>query len=277
MTRPSLRLWLGLSVLFHLIVAVALFAASFGSSLGPPSQVSDRVMMVRLIGDDRGERTARPAEPRGIKSPQPPFPKGGPHGANEIPSPLPSPLAGEGQGGGSLQLEPEHTASVAMFSEAPSVIDGDGTSTEERPEQSGDDTEPREEASPEAAGATGAASEDAYRPLVLASLARAKRYPLLARQRGLEGVVEIAFTIHPDGRVSSAEVVTPSRHRLLDAAALGMVSRIGLLPPPPSPAPLRFPARIEYRLTAARDVIEHTGPAVASSSFSIIHHQESSP
>ncbi|OGW60644.1 MAG: hypothetical protein A2638_02420 [Nitrospirae bacterium RIFCSPHIGHO2_01_FULL_66_17] len=90
-------------------------------------------------------------------------------------------------------------------------------------------------------------------------------------------MVEIAFTIHPDGRVSSAEVVNPSRHRLLDAAALGMVSRIGSLPPPPSPAPLRFPARIEYRLTAERDVIEHTGPAVASSSLSIIRHKESSP
>ena len=135
----------------------------------------------------------------------------------------------------------------------------------------------REETSAEAAGATGAASEDAYRPLVLAALARAKRYPLLARQRGLEGVVEIAFTIHPDGRVSSAEVVTPSRHRLLDAAALGMVSRIGSLPPPPLPATLRFAAWIKYRLTAERDGIEHAGPAVASSSLSIIHHQESLP
>ena len=129
----------------------------------------------------------------------------------------------------------------------------------------------------EAPPVTEAGIEDAYRPVVLAALARAKRYPLLARQRGLEGVVEIAFTIHPDGRVSSAEVVTPSRHRLLDAAALGMVGRVGSLPPPPSPAPLRFPARIEYRLTAERDVLEHTGSSAASSSFSIIHHKESSP
>ena len=251
-----MRLWLGLSVLFHLIVAVALFAASFGSSLGHPSQVSDRVMMVLLIGD--------------------------------TPT-LPSPLEREGKGGGSLRLEPdappalieerpsEVTASVVTFSEAPSAVDGDGTSIEKRPEQSGDDAETREEASAETAEATGVASEDAYRPLVLAALVRAKRYPLLARQRGLEGVVEIAFTIHPDGRVSSAEVVNPSRHRLLDAAALGMVDRIGSLPPPPSPAPLRFPARIEYRLTAERDILEHTGPSVASSSLSVIHHQESSP
>jgi TonB family protein len=171
----------------------------------------------------------------------------------------------------------EVTASVTTFSEAPSAADGNGASTEERTGQSVDDAESREETSPEAPPTSGVASEDAYRPLVLAALARAKRYPLLARQRGLEGVVEIAFTIHPDGRVSAVEVVNPSPHRLLDAAALSMVDRIGSLPPPPSPAPLRFPARIEYRLTVERDVIEHTGPAVASSSLAIIHHKESSP
>jgi len=265
MTRPSMRLGLGLSVLFHLIVAVALFAASFGSSFGPASQVSDRVMMVRLIGDDRGERTARPAEPN-VSSPEPLAPP------RRIKSPPPPLTKGEPE-----EHPSEVTASVATFSEALSAVNGNGSSTEARIEQSGGDAETRDEVSAEAPPTSGIASEDAYRPLVLAALARAKRYPLLARQRGLEGVVEIAFTIHPDGRVSSAEVVNPSRHRLLDAAALGMVSRIGSLPPPPSPAPLRFPARIEYRLTAERDVIEHTGPAVVSSSLSIIRHQESSP
>jgi protein TonB len=257
--------WIGISALVHIVLAAALFAASFGSSLGPPSQVSDRVMMVQLIRDDRGERTARPAEPN-VSSPEPLAPP------RKITSPPPPLTKGEPE-----EHPSEVTASVATFSDAPSAIDGDGASTEERIEQSGGDEESREETSAEAAGVTGGASEDAYRPLVLAALARAKRYPLLARQRGLEGVVEIAFTIHPDGRVSSAEVVNPSRHRMLDAAALGMVSRIGSLPPPPSPAPFRFPARIEYRLTAERDVFEHTGSSAASSSFSIIHHKESSP
>jgi TonB family protein len=90
--------------------------------------------------------------------------------------------------------------------------------------------------------------EDPYRPIVLAALARAKRYPLFARQHGLEGIVEIAFTIHSDGRVSEPEVISSSRQPVLDQAALGMVKRLGSLPPPPEPSPLRFPARIQYRL-----------------------------
>ncbi len=265
MTSPSMRLWLGLSVLLHLVVAAALFAASLASAPVRSSPKPEGVMMVRLIGDDRGERTARPAEqnvsspepsahPRRIESPHPPLTKGGPE-----------------------EHSPEVTASVVTFSEAPSAVDGDGASIEEPTGQSGGDAESREEASPEAAGATGVAPEDAYRPVVLAALARAKRYPLLGRQRGIEGVVGIAFTIHPDGHVSAPEVIQSSRSPVLDEAALGMVRRIGTLPPPPSPAPLRFPARIEYRLTAERDVLERAGSSAASSSFSIIHHKESSP
>jgi protein TonB len=82
----------------------------------------------------------------------------------------------------------------------------------------------------------------------LAALERAKRYPFLAKERGLEGTVEIAFTIHPDGRISAPRVMTSSRVRILDDATLSMVRRVGLLPPPPEAATLRFPARISYRL-----------------------------
>lgn len=91
---------------------------------------------------------------------------------------------------------------------------------------------------------------DAYRPVVLAALDRAKHYPALARQydHALEGVVGVAFTIHPDGRLSNAELTAPSRHALLNRAALALVRRVGAVPPPPPPAPLRFTANIEYRL-----------------------------
>jgi protein TonB len=89
---------------------------------------------------------------------------------------------------------------------------------------------------------------DSYRPLVLALLERAKRYPLLAHRRGLEGTVEIAFVIHADGRISDPEVVASSTHHMLDDAALATVRRLRSVPPPPSQIPVRFPARIQYRL-----------------------------
>jgi protein TonB len=100
---------------------------------------------------------------------------------------------------------------------------------------------------PERQSMTGTPGDD-YRPLVLAILERAKRYPLLAQRRGLEGTVEIAFVIHADGRLSDPELVASSTHHLLDDAALATVRRLRSVPPPPSRIPVRFPARIQYRL-----------------------------
>jgi protein TonB len=103
------------------------------------------------------------------------------------------------------------------------------------------------------------AALERYRPLVLAILERAKRYPLMAQRRGLEGTVEIAFTIAQDGRLSEPEVVATSRHSVLDDATLDMVRRIGSLPPPPDPNPLRFAARIQYKLTAEASSVSPKG------------------
>ncbi|MFZ5862854.1 MAG: energy transducer TonB [Nitrospirota bacterium] len=83
---------------------------------------------------------------------------------------------------------------------------------------------------------------------MLAILERAKRYPLLARHRGIEGTVEVAFLINPDGRLSDPEVVASSNHRMLDEATLTMLRRVGVLPPPPDRETIRFPARIQYQI-----------------------------
>lgn len=235
MTRPSMRRWMGLSALFHLALGAALFTATFASSPGQPSPVSDRVMMVQLTSDDGGERTARPEEehvnspeplahPRRIKSPPPPFTKGGPKGGDE----------------------PAQAFHMALSTDI-STDDGHREPSDDPLGPEEDPTGTQHDAAHTALQDI-EAGHDAYRPLVLAALARAKHYPLLARQRGLEGIVEIAFTIHPDGRVSEPEVISSSRHSVLDQAALGMVQRLGSLPPPPEPSPLRFPARIQYRL-----------------------------
>ena len=48
-------------------------------------------------------------------------------------------------------------------------------------------------------------------------------YPRSARRRGHEGCVTVEIMVAEDGRVSGAEVVSPSGHAELDAAAIGAV------------------------------------------------------
>jgi protein TonB len=123
----------------------------------------------------------------------------------------------------------------------------------EPPEDSVADTGPVD-----ARGALAAAHAQ-YRPLVLAILERAKRYPLAARRRGLEGTVRIAFLIGADGTISDPRVIVPSPHQVLDEAALAMVHRIGSVPPPPDRIALRFPVSIEYTLESIASPISTEG------------------
>ncbi len=245
MKKPSMRLWIGLSALFHFALGATLFEASFASPTGHRVPVSDRVMMVGLADGIAISPTIPPpvhvSSHARRPSPAPPAPVE--RKESEIP---PSSLYEMGVRGNMETV----TGQIVRTGDAEgSSINGDdGRTSQEAQKTEGDLTDAPSDAVPEAPPVLETGSEDTYRPLVLAALAREKRYPLLARQRGLEGVVEIAFTIDPDGRVSQPEVISSSRHPVLDQAALGMVLRLGSLPPPPEPAPLRFPARIQYRL-----------------------------
>jgi protein TonB len=49
------------------------------------------------------------------------------------------------------------------------------------------------------------------------------RYPMLAREQGLEGVVVLSVLVRPDGRVEDARVASSSGADVLDAAALSAV------------------------------------------------------
>jgi len=49
------------------------------------------------------------------------------------------------------------------------------------------------------------------------------RYPMIARERGLEGVVLLSVLVRPDGRVEDARVATSSGTSVLDDAALAAV------------------------------------------------------
>lgn len=72
-----------------------------------------------------------------------------------------------------------------------------------------------------------------YLTRVRALLMRHKEYPRRARRRRLSGVVEIAFTIQPDGRITNVDVRRSAGAEILDLAARAMLDRAGPLPPPP--------------------------------------------
>ena len=92
-------------------------------------------------------------------------------------------------------------------------------------------------------------AEQDYRNRILQLLDAHKRYPLRARRKGLQGQVELVFTLLPDGRLLQQAVARSSGHPVLDRAALATLERIDTFPPFPEPvrrdrwqfrAPLRF-------------------------------------
>ncbi|MGM0595267.1 MAG: energy transducer TonB [Pseudomonadota bacterium] len=60
-------------------------------------------------------------------------------------------------------------------------------------------------------------------------LARHFRYPLLARKRGWQGEVMLAFQLAADGRIRDARIARSSGHGVLDRAALKALDRVAPL------------------------------------------------
>lgn len=65
-----------------------------------------------------------------------------------------------------------------------------------------------------------------------------KRYPGEARNRRIQGVVTVSFSIDREGRVTNTRVVKGSGSSLLDEEALEMLARASPLPVPPEDASL---------------------------------------
>ena len=72
--------------------------------------------------------------------------------------------------------------------------------------------------------------DTSWQTLLVKQLERFKSYPSAARDRGEQGVVELAFTVDRNGHVLSRYVVTGSGHPDLDAEALAVVERAQPLP-----------------------------------------------
>jgi len=72
-----------------------------------------------------------------------------------------------------------------------------------------------------------------YLRLVRQLLEKHKDYPSLARQRHIQGVVVVAFTIGSGGQIMAARVSRSSGQDLLDEAAQKTIRRVGKFPPFP--------------------------------------------
>jgi protein TonB len=66
--------------------------------------------------------------------------------------------------------------------------------------------------------------------LIQSAIERAKRYPRLARERGIEGVVQLRFKLNASGAVEKVEILKSSGHRILDAASITTVQRATSMP-----------------------------------------------
>jgi protein TonB len=71
-------------------------------------------------------------------------------------------------------------------------------------------------------------------------------YPAPARKAGIQGVTELSFTIHEDGRVSAVRVLKSSGHVVLDEAAVDTIYAAAPFPKPPASARIAIP--IAFRL-----------------------------
>lgn len=72
--------------------------------------------------------------------------------------------------------------------------------------------------------------EPEERRMIREAIERAKRYPRLARERGIQGVVHVRFKLRPSGDVEQVEVLGSSGHDVLDAASVKTVYRASPMP-----------------------------------------------
>jgi TonB family protein len=65
---------------------------------------------------------------------------------------------------------------------------------------------------------------------LMEAIERVKKYPRLARERGMEGVVRLRFTLNRSGGVDAVELVKSSGYEILDSASISAVYRAAPMP-----------------------------------------------
>ncbi|SEQ60248.1 outer membrane transport energization protein TonB [Devosia sp. YR412] len=92
----------------------------------------------------------------------------------------------------------------------------------------------RQQASAPAAPAASAVSPQQWQAQALALLDRRKVYPQQAQNDGIEGSVDVSFSVSASGQLGSIRISRSSGSGVLDQAALDTARRASPLPPPPA-------------------------------------------
>lgn len=101
------------------------------------------------------------------------------------------------------------------------------------------------------AGTAAYATRSDYFDMLRMRIESRKKYPDRARNRQIEGRVEVGFQVADDGSVTDVEIVKTSRHPDLDRAALLAVKNAAPFPRPPSrffDGPLKMTITIMFEL-----------------------------
>ena len=108
---------------------------------------------------------------------------------------------------------------------------GEGTAVDQDAQQhaSGVNGESIGQTSAAAGSSSGSVSSEQW-AVIVSSIERAKNYPRLARERGIEGIVRLRFRVRPQGDVDRVEIVKSSGSEVLDSASVRTVYRAGPMP-----------------------------------------------
>jgi periplasmic protein TonB len=118
---------------------------------------------------------------------------------------------------------------IQIASQAPNVSRGDGQTGAEMTKTAAGKSASNGTLRGETGSQFGIITPDQWQ-IIQAALERAKDYPRMARERGIEGVVQVRFRVLPSGNVERVEILKSSGSEILDAASVRTVYRSGPLP-----------------------------------------------
>lgn len=85
-----------------------------------------------------------------------------------------------------------------------------------------------------------------YREKVRDIIASNKEYPVIARRRGVQGKVVVAFSVKKNGEIYGKSVISSSGFDMLDSTAIAILAKSSPLPVPPERMDFQLP--ISFRL-----------------------------